>query len=242
MVNYVLHNENCLDALKKMDDHSIDAMVTDPPFALAGGISNGRSSIVSTQFFSFWWNAVCEELNRVLKPDGEGFLWCDWRTAHIFADGFSQHQKYTWRLAQMLYHYREMPGQGQPFRSSVDMIAYIRGPKSKPTRIPNTTHNLISKYWYYGKHPHHPAEKSVEVSRGLLEWCSDKGQTVIDPFMGSASVGVACITSERNYIGIEMQQDHFEVAEKRLEKIEIGYNVERKIFKSNVQLEMFDFG
>jgi DNA modification methylase len=106
----------------------------------------------------------------------------------------------------MLYHYREMPGQGQPFRNSVDMIAYLRGPKSTGERIENTTHNWISKYWYYGKHPNHPAEKDAELVETLLDWCSDPGDVVLDPFMGSGTVGVACINTERRFQKAQMEQ------------------------------------
>lgn len=217
-MGYALHLGDCLESLRALPDSSIDALITDPPFAMAGGISNGRSSMADTQFFVFWWRAVCDQLNRVLKPDGEGFIWCDWRTAAIVSDGFApKHQTYdVWRVAQMLYHYREMPGMGQPFRSSVDMIAYVRGPKSKATRIPNTTHNLLSKYWYYGKHEHHPAEKDPEMCAQLTLWCSEPGDTILDPFSGSAAVGVGCAMTGRSYLGMEIDEGYHATGMRRL--------------------------
>lgn len=208
---------DCIEQLASLPDNSIDAIVTDPPFAMAGGLSNGRNSMADSQFFAHWWRAVCNELNRVLRPDGEGFIWCDWRTATLFADGFaSKHHESTWRVAQMLYHYREMPGMGQPFRSSVDMIAYVRGPKSSGKRVPNTTHNLISKYWYYGRHQHHPAEKDAEICAQLIQWCSDVGMTVLDPFAGSGSVGVGCAMTGRQFLGFELDETYFNTARQRI--------------------------
>jgi site-specific DNA-methyltransferase (adenine-specific) len=211
-----LHLGDCLEYMRTIPDESIDCVVTDPPFAFAGGLSNGRSSIADDQFFLYWWKDVCEQLDRILKPTGEGFIWCDWRTAAIIAKGFNIGQTYNWRVSQMIYHYREMPGQGQPFRSSVDMIAYCRGEKSKGGRIPNTTHNLISKYWYYGKHENHPAEKDPEIVKQLLEWCSDEGMKIIDPFMGSGTTGVACKLLKRDFVGCEIDPKYFEIAEKRI--------------------------
>lgn len=214
----MLYCGDSLEILKSLDEHSIDAIITDPPFAFTGGISNGSSCNISSQFFSYRWRDVCSELNRILKPEGEGFIWCDWRTAPLFADGFKPKvQLYSqWRLSQMLYHYREMPGQGQPFRSSVDMIAYVRGPKSDGHRISRTTHNWISKYWYYGKHQYHPAEKDPELIEQLIQWCSDEGNIIIDPFMGSGSVGIACNNTKREFIGIEIDPDFFEIAQTRV--------------------------
>jgi site-specific DNA-methyltransferase (adenine-specific) len=147
-----------------------------------------------------------------------GFIWCDWRSAMVIAKGFERNQEYGLRLAQMLYHYREMPGNGAPFRSSVDMLAYVRGFKSDGHRVPNTTHNLISKYWYYGKHEFHPSEKDVEIVKMLLNWCSDKGSIVLDPFMGSGTVPIACAQSGRQFIGFDISEDFFEIAKGRLEK------------------------
>lgn len=216
--SYQLLLGDCLELLQQYPDSSIDALVTDPPFSMAGGLSNGSSSNTDSQFFAFWWRALCTQLSRVLKPEGEGFIWCDWRTAALLADGFKpKRQTYdVWRLTQIIHHYREMPGQGKPFRNSVDLIAYVAGPKSTGRRIPNTTHNFLSKYWYYGKHENHPSEKDPEVCQQLVEWCSDPHDLIIDPFMGSGTVGIACALSARRFLGIEKDDAHFPIAETRI--------------------------
>lgn len=121
------------------------------------------------------------------------------------------------RVAQMLYHFREMPGMGQPFRSSVDQIAYLRGPRATGARIANTTLNWVSKYWYYGKHEFHPSEKDPELTAALIEWSSDGDATILDPFMGSGMTGVACIQTGRRFIGIEKERKYFDIAVQRIE-------------------------
>ena len=215
----MIYNEDCLTGLQRLPDGCIDALVTDPPFAFAGGISNGRSSQVDNQFFCYWWASVCRQLERVLKPDAEGFIWCDWRTAPLIAEGFRpKEQTYNFfRIPQIIYHYREMPGMGRPFRSSVDLIAYLRGPKSKAHRIQNDTQNWISKYWYYGKHKYHPAEKDVGIAEQLVKWCSDENSIVLDPFLGSGTTAVAAIKTNRHYIGFEIDKIFFENAKKRIQ-------------------------
>jgi site-specific DNA-methyltransferase (adenine-specific) len=222
-----IYHGDCLELLHQSPFAMMDALITDPPFAFAGGLSNGRQSAADDQFFERWWRDVCRLLASSLRADAEGFIWCDWRTARIFCDGFRRaDQGKPFRLAQMLYHYREMPGMGQPFRSSVDMIGYLRGPKARGSRIPNTTHNWISQYWYYGKHEHHPAEKSVDLAAQLIAWCSDSAaggvaagpSTVLDPFMGSGTVLVAAKQLGRCAIGIELDERYCEIAAKRLQQ------------------------
>jgi site-specific DNA-methyltransferase (adenine-specific) len=65
---------------------------------------------------------------------------------------------------------------------------------------------------------HHPSQKPVE----LMRWCLETariglGKTVLDPYMGSGTTGVACITSGRKFIGIEIDPDYFEIACRRIE-------------------------
>ncbi len=123
-----------------------------------------------------------------------------------------------WRVAQMLYHYRKMPGLGSPFRSTVDMIAYVRGPKHPHPPIGADTHNLLSEYWYYGKHPNHPSEKSVSIAEQLIGYCvhSDASAVVLDPFMGSGTTLVAAKLLGLRAIGIEQEETYVETAIKRL--------------------------
>lgn len=211
-----LYHGDCLEVMPALSTRC-GALITDPPFAFTGGISNGRSSEISDQFFVHWWRSVCECVTALCGEDGCGFIWCDWKTAHAIAAGFTpRKQTYDyWRLAQMLFHYREMPGQGQPFRSSVDMIGYVRGPKHKDPPIANTTHNFISEYWYYGKHDYHPAEKSPSIAEKLVAWSGGDG-VVLDPFAGSGTSLVAAKRSGRKSVGIEIEERFCEAAAERL--------------------------
>ena len=64
----------------------------------------------------------------------------------------------------------------------------------------------------------HPSQKPVE----LMRWCLETariglGKTVLDPFMGSGTTGVACVTSGRKFIGIEIDPDYFAIACRRIE-------------------------
>lgn len=209
---------DCLEIMPTLEANSVDCLICDPPFAMTGGISNGRSSEVSDQFFAYWWRDVCAEIVRVLKPEAEGFIFCDWKTAPSIADGFKPRiQTYkNFRVPQILYHYREMPGQGKPFRNSVDMIAYLRGPKSTGHRMGTNTENWISKHWYYGKHKFHPAEKDVGICEQLIKWSSDEGDTVLDPFAGSGTTGVASMNSGRKFILIEKDTIYCDIIRSRI--------------------------
>jgi len=64
----------------------------------------------------------------------------------------------------------------------------------------------------------HPNEKPVNLMCKLVRLCSVADETILDPYMGSGTTGVACLRTSRNFIGIEIDSIHFETAVRRLKK------------------------
>ena len=67
------------------------------------------------------------------------------------------------------------------------------------------------------KQKHHQTEKPVELLKKLLAISPDDS-TVLDPFMGSGSTGVACVNTGRSFIGMELDPGYFETAKRRIEE------------------------
>lgn len=76
--------------------------------------------------------------------------------------------------------------------------------------------SIIRQQSIHGVNQLHPTQKPVRLMERLLFCTTDEKQTILDPFMGSGSTGVACINTNRNFIGYELQQDYFGIAEKRI--------------------------
>ena len=66
---------------------------------------------------------------------------------------------------------------------------------------------------YFGKHP---CEKPIEMMEHIVKASSREGATVIDPFMGSGTTGVACVKTGRKFIGVEKEREYFDIAVKRI--------------------------
>lgn len=211
---------DCLDLLKIIPDSSIDCIITDPPFAMAGGISNGRRSQTDSQFFELWLVTVFKELYRVSKPEAAWVFWGDWRTSALYDTALqkaSPNQYDARWVSQIVIHDREMVGMGSPFRNQTDWLALVRGPKTDfSDRIPKNQPNVIRSYWYYGKHDNHPSEKDPKIARKLVEWLSDENEIILDCFMGSGTTGVAALEAGRRFVGIEKEESYFAVADSRL--------------------------
>lgn len=62
----------------------------------------------------------------------------------------------------------------------------------------------------------HPTEKPVELNEIFIQNSSNKGEIILDPFMGTGSCGVACEKLGRNFIGIEIDKKYYEIAKERI--------------------------
>ena len=65
---------------------------------------------------------------------------------------------------------------------------------------------------------HHSCEKPVALLELLIEESVEEKSIVIDPFMGSGSTGVAAVSLNRNFIGMELDEDYFKIAKERIKK------------------------
>ena len=62
----------------------------------------------------------------------------------------------------------------------------------------------------------HPTQKPVNLMEWCISYCKDV-ETIIDPYMGSGTTGVACVNMKKTFIGIEREQKYFDIACKRIE-------------------------
>lgn len=88
-------------------------------------------------------------------------------------------------------------------------------------RFPNATFNEHCKNTVFrypcGRNKLHPTQKPLELIEKLVLASSNEGDTVLDPCMGSGTTGVACKKNNRNFIGIEMDGEFYNIASRRIE-------------------------
>lgn len=69
-----------------------------------------------------------------------------------------------------------------------------------------------------GRSSQHPTQKPIEILEYLIKTYTNEDETVLDNCMGSGSTGVACINTNRNFIGIELGEGYFDIAVKRMQQ------------------------
>lgn len=76
---------------------------------------------------------------------------------------------------------------------------------------------------------YHPTQKPVALLEDLIQTYSNEGDTVLDFTMGSGSTGVACVNTNRNFIGIELDENYFNIAEKRIAEAQAALRIKNEV-------------
>jgi site-specific DNA-methyltransferase (adenine-specific) len=214
-----LSNTDAVAWMRTLPDTSIDLMVTDPPYeslekhrAIGTTTRLKQSKASSNAWFEIFPNSRFGELfaeaYRVLKKNTHFYLYCDPETMFVAkplaeAAGFKFWKPLIWDKLRI--------GMGYHYRARYECILFFE--KGKRRLADLGIADVISAPRIVGGYP---AEKPSQVSRVLIEQSTDPGALVIDPFMGSGSVGAAAIASARSFWGNDLCAEAVDIARQRL--------------------------
>jgi len=211
---------DCLEILPVLE--KVDAVVTDPPYGIDYGRAGGFSA---SHGWGPWRENVAWDQQR---PPREAFDMMLNASKHQIIWGGNYFTDYLPPSMHWL-----LWDKGQRAFSLADFeIAW--GSQNRASRViecPRGRALLDGK--------EHPTQKPIEVMVRCVEELPATSQTILDPFMGSGTTGVACIRLGRRFIGIEKQEKYFEIAKKRirdeLDKTRLIEKPKRLVQKSFVE-------
>lgn len=232
-----IYNIDAIDGLKQLDDESVDAFITSPPFNLRLG-SNGKPKKLSSG--PKWKNYKLQSGYNVYndaKPHDEYVLWqktilseC-WRCLKSTGAIFYNHKPII-RNGKSILPTSYLPPEvnlrqiitwkrsgGYNFNDSfylptTEWILLICKPDFKLKSVGAAG---IKDIWEFScdKNNSHPAPFPIDLPRNVLETIKHKN-IVVDPFMGSGTTALACKEVGSNYIGFDISKEYCEIAESRL--------------------------
>ena len=217
---------DCLEGMEQIPNESIDLVVTDPPYKTTSRGNAGNSGGMLQKKINmkgkvFKHNDIdpkvyIPEIFRVLKDGSHFYI----MTNHInlqnmlnicTENGFHFIKSLIWNKGNKIM--------GQFYMSQFEYILFFRKGKGKKINKCGTADilNIPNKKTKGsdGKNLH-DTEKPVELMKVLIENSSQENQIVLDPFMGSGTTAIACINTNRNYIGFEIDPDYYEAALERM--------------------------
>jgi site-specific DNA-methyltransferase (adenine-specific) len=205
--------------LAQLPDASVDLIVTDPPYeSLEKHRSVGtttrlkHSKASSNDWFAIFPNGrfaeLFDQLYRVLRRDRHFYLFCDAETMFVVkplaeAAGFRFWKPLVWDKQRI--------GMGYHYRARYEFLLFFEKGKRRLNDL--GVADIISAPRIARGYP---TEKPVAVSEVLVRQSTLPGEVVLDPFMGSASVGVAAVRSGRSFVGNDLLAEAVELARRRL--------------------------
>ena len=215
-----LWHGDCLELMKHIPDGSIDAVITDPPYNIARNNNfhtMGRAGIDFGEWDKgFDLFSYIDEVARVVNKNGSFVVFNDWKNLGDIAK-YAESVGFDTKDMIRLEKSNPMP-RNRDRRYITDYECAIWFVKKGSKWIFNRQSNTYERPKFVGSIESglHPTQKNILLMEWLIKIHTNEKQTVLDPFMGSGTTGVACKNLNRNFIGIEKDNNYFKIAMERI--------------------------
>jgi len=207
---------DCLEVMKELPSKSIDLLVTDPPYKISqkygGGVDADNLMAVSSIL------KVMPEISRVLKPNRFAVIFYDNRILPFLFESIKG-TNLIYRKQIFLYRRWGNANRWCGWMQTTDPVCIFINGYDKPF-MPKIKGKVLHDVYIKDKpekfNAGHMAQKPLEMIKHIINWCSDKNEIVLDCYLGSGTTAVACKQLDRNFIGIEINPDYVDIANKRL--------------------------
>ena len=217
-----IYNKDCIKGLNKLDDSSIDLVVTDPPYLIQ--YKTNRRKDKNHRFCQTIDNDndpdliknIMPELYRVLKDNTALYMFCSQDTVDFFKKEVSKSFKIKNIIIWVKNNWTAGDLKAQ-YGKQYEMIIYANKGR-KPFNG-----KRLSDIWNFnkrsGKKQLHQNQKPVELIERIIKKSSNEKEVVLDPFIGSGTTCIACKKLNRQYLGFELDNETYKIAKKRINEM-----------------------
>ena len=227
----LLHGD-CLELMKDIPDGSVDMILCDLPY---GTTHCKWDSVIP---FELLW----KQYNRIIKDNGAICLFSQMPFSAMLVSSNLQMYRYEWiwkksnstgflnaKKMPLKAHesievfYKKPPTynpqftQGKPYKTTTGSLTSNYNKFYKITTVSDGRRYPIDVLEFKSEIGLHPTQKPVALLEYLIKTYTNEGEIVLDNCMGSGSTGVASVHTNRNFIGIELDKDYFDIAKKRID-------------------------
>lgn len=236
-----IRNGDCTELMKTLNEESVDLIVSDPPYGVGykNKIYDDSADTIEAKIPGWY-----KEWYRVLKKGSYLYLFVGVKNLDIWiTEGKKAGFEFKNIIAARNFnngHAAPKNNFGSQFQP---ILVFSKGKKSRklnevdfiptsagwfkdkrnknPRPFTYSYPNWIKTEWGYATAKRagksiHPNEKNIDLIKFLVETSSNEGDVVLDSFMGCGSTGVACVKTNRNFIGFELTTKYYQMAQTRL--------------------------
>jgi site-specific DNA-methyltransferase (adenine-specific) len=175
------------------------------------------------EFTNKWFT----EIKRIIKNNTSIYIFWSQKYIPLAYEIFNPNRMLIW------WHPNLAKPTTKMFLWTYDPIFYIKfgKPIFKASFVGSENVDVIKENkpqsnWFGENKRYHPTSKSPKLLKRFVRISSNQSDTILDPFMGSGTTGVACKELNRNFIGIEIEPKYYEIAKKRIENTETNMFVD----------------
>jgi len=239
-----IYNMDCLEGMKLIADKSIDMILCDLPYGVLNKPKNKWDSVIPFEDLWKQYNRIIKD-NGAIVLFGQGMFTADlmksnekmwrynliWKKADRISGFLNANRQPMRNHEDIIVFYKKQPTYNPQF-------TYGHTPSHKKGKIgiQNETNNCYGEFEVfetrdYGdrkfpksviefdrEHPPvHPTQKPVALCEWLIKTYTNENELVLDNCMGSGSTAIACVNTNRQYIGFELDKHYFDIATERIE-------------------------
>ena len=218
----VVYNEDCLEGMKQIPNKSVDLVITDPPY-LIDTMGSGLYSQKDKQYIKElnfmkdgFSKEILDEICRVMKKINL-YIFCSQKQIIPLLDYFVREKKCNWNIITW-HKTNPIPACGNKYLTDTEYVLFFR---EKGVKIYG---DYQTKFTYYLTplnqkdkiKYNHPTIKPLNIIQNFIINSSKEGEIVLDPFMGSGTTAIACMNTNRNYIGFEIDKGYYDIILERI--------------------------
>ena len=212
---YKLYQGDCLEVMDELikDDVKVDMILTDPPYGIDLTPQRENGKFKNTKVINdnnlCWLPKFVNQIYALTK--NTAIIFCAWQNIDKFK--IELEKKFT--IKNILVWNKDWFGMGNNYRPNYELILLCC--KTNITTKSKNKSNILTYRRIPPQKLKHSCEKPVGLLEDLIYELTDENDIVLDSFMGSGSTGVACLNTNRRFIGIELDEKYFTIAYTRLE-------------------------
>ena len=219
----MLLNDDCFRTMEWMADDSIDLIITDPPYDLnteswgnkRGDIAPGikkKAKEIAFMADGFDVSRFFISARRILKKF-QAYIFCSNKQIYPILRVANE---YKYLTTVLIWHkVNAVPAGNKTWGVDIEYCIHIR----EEGAYFNPPSAVIARKVYssttINKDKWHPAQKPIDLLEKYIMCSSKRGETILDPFMGSGSTGIACHNLGRKFIGVEADPEIYSRAQER---------------------------
>lgn len=240
-----IYNMDCIEGMKIIPSKTVDLVITDPPFGIdfkskrenynrkSSRVLDGYNEVLGKEYFKFTYDWL-SEAKRVLKDSGSMYIFSGWNYLKDILNALDELNFIT--VNHLIWKYQFGLVTSRKYVTSHYHCLYVCLDDKKRKFFPYSRFDKEAKdkkgsslhyqdkedVWvinreYWNGDIKTPTKLPAEIIRKILAYSSEKGDVVLDPFLGSGQVAVVSKMEGRKYIGFEIVKDYYDFILERLE-------------------------